>query len=106
MSSSSSKLLNQLFNVGTINAITGGKRGGGNRAGFVADKYARQLESLMRTLRATHSHFVRCIKPNNEQSPRKFVDELVLHQLNNSGMVDAVRLLAAGYPTRVPFETL
>lgn len=106
MSSSSSPLLAQLFSVGTINAITGGKRGGGNRAGFVADKYSRQLDDLMRTLKATHSHFVRCIKPNHQQAPRKFVDDLVLHQLNNSGMVDAVRLLAAGYPTRVSFDTL
>jgi len=106
MSSSSSPLLSQLFSVGTINAITGGQRGGSKRAGYVADKYARQLEELMRTLRATQSHFVRCIKPNHEQTGRLFVDHLVLHQLNNSGMVDAVRLLAAGYPTRVPFEQL
>ena len=32
--------------------------------------------------------------------------QLVLHQLLNSGMVDAVRLLSAGYPTRVSFEQL
>eukprot|EP00966_Prymnesium_polylepis_P282171 6520272-Prymnesium_polylepis.1 len=57
MSSSSSPLLSQLFSVGTINAITGGQRGGSKRAGYVADKYVRQLEDLMRTLRATHSHF-------------------------------------------------
>jgi myosin heavy subunit len=106
MSSSSSIILAQLFSVGTINAITGGARGGSKRAGFVADKYVRQLDELMRTLKATHSHFVRCIKPNHEQKPHMFKDQLVLDQLNNSGMVDAVRLLAAGYPTRVPFELL
>ena len=60
----------------------------------------------MLTLRSTHSHFVRCIKPNHEQVPRRFVNELVLQQLLNSGMVDAVRLLSAGYPTRVSFDQL
>jgi myosin heavy subunit len=106
MSSSSSPLLAQLFSVGTINAITGGQKGGGKRAGYVAEKYARQLEDLMRTLRASNSHFVRCIKPNHQQEPHRFVADLVLGQLRNSGMVDAVRLLSAGYCTRVTFESL
>ena len=60
----------------------------------------------MRTLRASHSHFVRCVKPNHQQEPHRFVNDLVLSQLRNSGMVDAVRLLSAGYSTRLPFETL
>ena len=107
MSSSTSPLLAQLFQQGSlVNAIGGGRSGGSRRAGFVAEKYARQLEILMLTLRSTHSHFVRCIKPNHEQVPRRFVNELVLQQLLNSGMVDAVRLLSAGYPTRVSFEQL
>jgi hypothetical protein len=107
MSSASSLLLSQLFQQGSlVNAIGGGRSGGSRRAGFVADKYARQLEILMLTLRATHSHFVRCIKPNHEQLPNLFNPELVLQQLLNSGMVDAVRLLSAGYPTRVSFEQL
>ena len=107
MSSSTSPLLSQLFQQGSlVNAIGGGRTGGSRRAGFVADKYARQLEILMLTLRSTHSHFVRCIKPNHEQVPKRFVNELVLQQLLNSGMVDAVRLLSAGYPTRVSFDQL
>ena len=69
-------------------------------------RYARQLEDLMRTLRASHSHFVRCIKPNHQQEPHLLNSELVLGQLRNSGMVDAVRLLSAGYSTRLPFDTL
>ena len=73
MSSSKSLLLAQLFQQGSlVNAIGGGRSGGSRRAGFVADKYARQLEILMLTLRATHSHFVRCIKPNHEQLPKRF----------------------------------
>lgn len=106
MSSSTSPILAQLFSIGTINAITGGARGGSKRAGFVVDKYQRQLEELMRTLKATSSHFVRCIKPNHEQVPHKLNKWLVLDQLRNSGMVDAVRLLSAGYSVRIPFSTL
>ena len=98
MSSSTSPILSKLFSVGTINAITGGARGGGKRAGYVAEKYARQLEDLMRTLRASHSHFVRCVKPNHQQEPHRFVNDLVLSQLRNSGMVDAASRLPC--PTR------
>jgi myosin heavy subunit len=100
MSSSTSPILSKLFSVGTINAITGGARGGGKRAGYVAEKYARQLEDLMRTLRASHSHFVRCVKPNHQQEPHRFVNDLVLSQLRNSGMVDA-----ASRPTPRPTHT-
>lgn len=98
MSSSTSPILSKLFSVGTINAITGGARGGGKRAGYVAEKYARQLEDLMRTLRASHSHFVRCVKPNHQQEPNRFINDLVLSQLRNSGMVDAVRLRSLAPP--------
>ena len=42
MSASSSLLLAQLFQQGSlVNAIGGGRSGGSRRAGFVADKYAR-----------------------------------------------------------------
>ena len=61
------------------------------RAGFVADKYARQLEELMRSLRSTHSHFVRCIKPNLKKVPVEFDEALVRLQLNCSGIFEAVR---------------
>lgn len=60
----------------------------------------------MMTLRSTHSHFVRCIKPNMLQEPNCFQSEQVLKQLLDSGMVDAVRLLSAGYPTRISFSSL
>jgi len=106
MSSSSAPILKDLFSVGSINAFTGGSKGGGKRAGFVADKYQKQLDDLMRTLRATSSHFVRCIKPNHKQEPNMFNKWLVLDQLRNSGMVDAVRLLSSGYSVRIPFTTL
>ena len=43
MSASSSPVLSKLFQVGTINTIIGGARGGagGKRAGYVAEKCAR-----------------------------------------------------------------
>ena len=84
MSSSTSPILSKLFSVGTINAITGGARGGGKRAGYVAEKYARQLEDLMRTLRSSQSHFVRCVKPNHQQEPNLFVNELVLSHVSGA----------------------
>ena len=48
----------------------------------------------MLTLRATHSHFVRCIKPNLVLKPKPLVPSLVLTQLRCSGTFEAVQLMA------------
>jgi myosin-5 len=37
----------------------------------VSAKFREQLNALMKTLDKTRPTFVRCIKPNNDQAPRK-----------------------------------
>jgi myosin heavy subunit len=63
----------------------GGKGGGGKKAqtGFktVCSAYRDQLNNLMRTLGATHPHFVRCIVPNETKSPGVVWAPLIMHQL-------------------------
>lgn len=105
MSSSSAPILKDLFSVGSINAFTGGSKGGGKRAGFVADKYQKQLDDLMRTLRATSSHFVRCIKPNHHLAPDDFDGAYVMRQLQQMGMVHVVKARKQGFAHRYDFDT-
>ncbi len=48
----------------------------------------------------TELHFVRCIKPNNDQAQEDYDAALVLHQLRCCGITEVARIARAGYPTR------
>jgi hypothetical protein len=50
--------------------------------------------------RRTELHFVRCIKPNNDQAQEDYDAALVLHQLRCCGITEVARIARAGYPTR------
>ena len=50
----------------------------------------------------SETHFVRCIKPNLNKKPVEWNDDVVTKQLRCSGVMEAVRVIAAGFPDRVP----
>ena len=61
------------------------ERGGGGRSRGVAGCFGRQLDSLMSMLGQTTPHYVRCIKPNERQTPGALEARLVLQQLRCGG---------------------
>ncbi|CAN0888255.1 VIII-1 [Linum grandiflorum] len=70
----------------------------------VATKFKGQLFHLMKRLESTTPHFIRCIKPNNSQSPRSYEQGLVLQQLRCCGVLEVVRISRSGFPTRVTHQ--
>lgn len=66
----------------------------------VASRFKQQLQALMETLSCTEPHYVRCVKPNSLNRPQIFGNQSVLHQLRCGGVLEAVRISLAGYPTR------
>uniref|UniRef100_A0A7N0VDA3 Uncharacterized protein n=2 Tax=Kalanchoe fedtschenkoi TaxID=63787 RepID=A0A7N0VDA3_KALFE len=66
----------------------------------VASRFKQQLQALMETLNLTEPHYIRCVKPNSFNRPQKFENPSVLHQLRCGGVLEAVRISLAGYPTR------
>ncbi|PKA47048.1 hypothetical protein AXF42_Ash011722 [Apostasia shenzhenica] len=66
----------------------------------VSSRFKQQLQALMETLNSTEPHYVRCVKPNSLNRPQKFENQSVLHQLRCGGVLEAVRISLAGYPTR------
>ncbi|XP_022732055.1 myosin-15-like isoform X4 [Durio zibethinus] len=66
----------------------------------VATRFKQQLQALMETLNATEPHYIRCVKPNLLNRPHKFENLSILHQLRCGGVLEAVRISLAGYPTR------
>ncbi|XP_066385763.1 protein OPAQUE1-like isoform X5 [Miscanthus floridulus] len=66
----------------------------------VASRFKQQLQALMETLSSTEPHYIRCIKPNSLNCPQKFENGSVLQQLRSGGVLEAIRISLAGYPTR------
>ncbi|KAK2986359.1 hypothetical protein RJ640_026623 [Escallonia rubra] len=63
----------------------------------------QQLQALLETLSGTEPHYIRCVKPNNLLKPSIFENSNVLQQLRCGGVMEAIRISCAGYPTRKPF---
>ncbi|KAI4338119.1 hypothetical protein L6164_016468 [Bauhinia variegata] len=70
----------------------------------IGTKFKQQLQSLLETLNATEPQYVRCIKPNNLLKPGIFNNSTVLQQLQCGGVMEAIRISCAGYPTRKTFS--
>ncbi|PPD92488.1 hypothetical protein GOBAR_DD10586 [Gossypium barbadense] len=64
----------------------------------------QQLQALLETLSSTEPHYIRCVKPNNLLKPSIFENKNVLQQLRCGGVMEAIRISCAGYPTRKQFD--
>ncbi|CAL0321029.1 unnamed protein product [Lupinus luteus] len=62
-----------------------------------------QLQQLMETLNSTEPHYIRCVKPNNLLKPAIFENMNIMQQLRCGGVLEAIRISCAGYPTRRAF---
>ncbi|KAL8104813.1 myosin-6-like [Apium graveolens] len=70
----------------------------------IATRFKQQLQTLLEILNATEPHYVRCVKPNNLLKPGIFENHNVLNQLRCGGVMEAIRISCAGFPTRKPFD--
>uniref|UniRef100_A0A8C8BLA1 Myosin VB n=1 Tax=Otus sunia TaxID=257818 RepID=A0A8C8BLA1_9STRI len=66
----------------------------------VGHQFRNSLRLLMETLNATTPHYVRCIKPNDKNLPFKFDPKRVVQQLRACGVLETIRISAAGFPSR------
>ncbi|KAJ0818337.1 putative myosin ATPase [Helianthus annuus] len=70
----------------------------------IGSKFKQQLQSLLETLSHTEPHYVRCVKPNSLLKPDIFENHNILQQLRCGGVMEAIRISCAGFPTRKPFS--
>ncbi|XP_009395618.2 myosin-11-like [Musa acuminata AAA Group] len=66
----------------------------------IGSRFKQQLQALMETLNSTEPHYIRCVKPNNLLKPAIFENVNVMQQLRCGGVLEAIRISCAGYPTR------
>merc|ERR1712087_888360 len=64
------------------------------------------IKTLMKNLHATEPYFVRCVNPNMQKSSTIWTEAVMEHQLRCGGLVEALKVLKLGYPTRVPYSEL
>ena len=88
----------------------GGTKGAGGKKRrkklTVTGTFSRGIKTLMRNLKATEPFFVRCVNPNTVKSKQVWTESVVEHQLRCGGLVEALKVLKLGYPTRVPYQDL
>ncbi|XP_056146233.1 unconventional myosin-Vb, partial [Lampris incognitus] len=63
-------------------------------------QFRSSLQHLMETLNATTPHYVRCIKPNDDKEAFLFDSRRAVQQLRACGVLETIRISAAGYPSR------
>merc|ERR1719412_1911447 len=68
--------------------------------------FSQQLINLMTTLNITEPYFCRAMKPNWNKSAKEWDNTLVEDQLRSGGLIEALRVLKLGYPTRVPYQRI
>ncbi|XP_067824725.1 unconventional myosin-Vb-like [Heptranchias perlo] len=66
----------------------------------VGYQFRASLNLLMEALNLTTPHYVRCLKPNDTKQPFSFNPKRMVQQLRACGVLETIRLSAAGYPSR------
>ncbi|EDL44354.1 myosin PfM-C, putative [Plasmodium vivax] len=67
----------------------------------VSSEFKEQLHQLMRRIKETEPHFIRCIKPNSQNVPDLFDRISVNEQLKYGGVLQAIKVSRSGYPVRL-----
>ncbi|XP_076135384.1 unconventional myosin-Vb [Alosa pseudoharengus] len=85
-------------------SLRSGKRGHREHKLTVGFQFRQSLQLLMETLNSTTPHYVRCIKPNDLKEPFVFDPKRAVQQLRACGVLETIRISAAGYPSRWTYE--
>ena len=67
----------------------------------VGSQFKEQLLSLMDKIYATSPHYIRCLKPNDQNIPDCFDRMRTTEQLRYGGVLEAVRVARSGFPVRL-----
>ncbi|KAF4083247.1 hypothetical protein AMELA_G00137780 [Ameiurus melas] len=114
MRASQSELVAELFQQGSAGgplsassvpaSVRPGKRAHREHKLTVGFQFRQSLQLLMHTLNSTTPHYVRCIKPNDLKQPFLFDPKRAVQQLRACGVLETIRISAAGYPSRWTYE--
>ncbi|CAM9199076.1 unnamed protein product, partial [Ectocarpus fasciculatus] len=72
-----------------------------SRAPTVGTQFKDQLHTLMEKIYSTKPHYIRCLKPNDENVADSFNRVRTTEQLRYGGVLEAVRVARSGFPVRL-----
>lgn len=75
-------------------------RRGKKSAKTVSSQFRASLNQLMKSIKSTETHYIRCIKSNQLKTPNTFHASYVLNQLRTGGVFSAADIRAKGFPFR------
>ncbi len=100
--SSSNPFISNLFVAATSTEEPTEKAGkAAQGTGSVGSQFRQQLHDLMVKIYATAPHYVRCLKPNDENVSDNFHRIRTTEQLRYGGVLEAVRVARSGFPVRL-----
>ncbi|CAO1389440.1 unnamed protein product [Diamesa serratosioi] len=68
-------------------------------------QFKNSLNNLMEILVCKEPSYIRCIKPNDLQSPNVFDTKIIRHQVKYLGLMENLRVRRAGFAYRRDYET-
>lgn len=104
MQTSQDKFLSLLFPKNEGNDAAAAKKGQSGRSiqsKTLGSQFKEQLADLLKTIRSTSPHYVRCLKPNDRAAANVLVRQRLVDQLRYGGVLEAVKVARAGYPVRM-----
>ena len=90
--------------IDLVKTICNVQSGHGSTKQGLAVTFKQSLNSLMEIISGTRCHYIRCIKPNELKQPGILDSGFVLLQLRACGIIETVRISAAGYPARWNYD--
>eukprot|EP00049_Salpingoeca_infusionum_P007985 m.128854 g.128854 ORF g.128854 m.128854 type:complete len:1133 (+) comp13879_c0_seq1:284-3682(+) len=74
------------------------------KAPSLGTQFKNSLSDLVKKMTSCFPHFIRCIKPNQQQAPLTFDDDFVQTQLGYTGVLEATRIRREGFSWRPTFS--
>mmetsp|Transcript_13165 Transcript_13165/g.19836 ORF Transcript_13165/g.19836 Transcript_13165/m.19836 type:complete len:1526 (+) Transcript_13165:147-4724(+) len=70
----------------------------------ISNTFKDSVAKLIGTINDTEPHYIKCLKPNNENVREKFVVDRILDQLLYGGIMQTISIARSGFPIRFTYE--
>ncbi|KAJ1345944.1 hypothetical protein KIN20_000586 [Parelaphostrongylus tenuis] len=71
---------------------------------YAANQFNTSSTALIEEILSGRSHFIRCLKSNNERLPATFDTTTLARQLNAFSVLETLHFRQVGFPIRIPFK--
>eukprot|EP00002_Diphylleia_rotans_P039091 TRINITY_DN898_c0_g1_i2.p1 TRINITY_DN898_c0_g1~~TRINITY_DN898_c0_g1_i2.p1 ORF type:complete len:869 (-),score=120.67 TRINITY_DN898_c0_g1_i2:1430-4036(-) len=102
LSSSRSEYIRQIVNYQTKDSSS--KSGRKDHSKTITRQFRSQVEMLCESLKQSHIHYVKCIKPTDSKKPGDFEAAKTCEQIRCSGVLNAIEISRKSFPISREFS--